>query len=370
MKLRGKTIHIVSNEPWGEIWYSKHNYAIALSMHNNVVFLDPPPKYSIKNLFRTPLSLIEISENLFLLKYYNVFPSNQKFAFLFWINERIISKRISRFTRKKNLSCDVFWSFDPYRFIRPQRFKPDVTLFFYADDYKTRYISKLVKNSDYILSISEAFINDFISKEKPYLVLKHSVPNSFFQLDHRHNLYQELKERIYAVFIGNIDHRLDLTQLKKIVNTFDHIEFLFVGPLKNELLSEDAKLFFGLEKPQNLILCGSYPYSELKYFIALSKICLAPMDSSVAGNSINHQKLIQYLAWGKPVLMPEFYDFIAQKHLFYIYSEEVPIFEQFSKALEETEQMGLKTERISFATDFTFEKQLLKIEELFDAYAH
>ena len=34
MKLENQTILVTSNEPWGDLWYSKQNYAYELSKKN------------------------------------------------------------------------------------------------------------------------------------------------------------------------------------------------------------------------------------------------------------------------------------------------------------------------------------------------
>lgn len=41
MELKGKRIVTASNEGWGDVWFSKHNYAYELSKHNEVLFVDP-----------------------------------------------------------------------------------------------------------------------------------------------------------------------------------------------------------------------------------------------------------------------------------------------------------------------------------------
>ena len=51
--LKNSNILITSNEPWGDIWYTKHNYAYELSKTNKVFFLNPPKGWrqnSLKNI--------------------------------------------------------------------------------------------------------------------------------------------------------------------------------------------------------------------------------------------------------------------------------------------------------------------------------
>lgn len=366
--LINKTILIVSNEPWGEMWYSKHNYAEALSKNNSVIFVDPTEKYNFSGIFYSKFKLQQVKENLFVLKYKNALPSNQKRAMLFWVNEHIMGKRIKRFLKKQNYQIDIYWSFDPYRLLNPQVLNSQFSLFFYADDYKNRYLKYLLHKVDLILSISDKFIDSYIKSNKPWLVLKHSVPMSFFSNNGIQILPNSGKKQ--AVFIGSVDHRLDFEIVKTCVLSFTEIDFLFIGPVKKETLSTEAREFFLEHKPKNVNLLGTYPYNELKEFISLASICLAPMKTEVHGNAINHQKIIQYLAWGKPIVMPLFSDFKETTELFYIYSNQNDCIYSFAEALKETFGDPVINKRISFAEGFTFDKQLAKIDKFFTDHAH
>ena len=56
MKLEDQPILVVSNEPWGEVWFSKHNYAFELSRKNRVLFVDPPKRWRPANVFSLRIS--------------------------------------------------------------------------------------------------------------------------------------------------------------------------------------------------------------------------------------------------------------------------------------------------------------------------
>ncbi|GIV43052.1 MAG: hypothetical protein KatS3mg035_0175 [Bacteroidia bacterium] len=78
MKLENQNIVIISNEPWGDIWYSKQNYAYELSkLGNKVYFIDPPQPYELKNLFSNHFTLKKYSENLSIIQYRNRLPAGK-----------------------------------------------------------------------------------------------------------------------------------------------------------------------------------------------------------------------------------------------------------------------------------------------------
>ena len=72
--LQNKTIVITSNEPWGDIWYTKHNYAAELSKKNKVYFVNPPNSWKIG--IRQGYGIKEdiITDNLSVLSYNNYLP--------------------------------------------------------------------------------------------------------------------------------------------------------------------------------------------------------------------------------------------------------------------------------------------------------
>ena len=62
MKLKNKTILIISPERWGTNFVSKHHYALELAKNNNVYFLNPDGTEKARfktggNIFSTPVVL-------------------------------------------------------------------------------------------------------------------------------------------------------------------------------------------------------------------------------------------------------------------------------------------------------------------------
>ena len=90
-KLEGRTILIVSNEPWGDVWYSKHNWANELSQNNTVYFVNSPVRWTFKGLFQNKISVKNYSESLFILDYKNRLPLT-RFNLLYKLNNYIVSK--------------------------------------------------------------------------------------------------------------------------------------------------------------------------------------------------------------------------------------------------------------------------------------
>ena len=96
LKLEDQTILIISNEPWGDMWYSKHNWANELSNKNKVYFINPPEKWSPTHLFSSNTTVTNYSKSLSIVDYNNRFPFTRN-EIIFRVNEFFTTKSILPF---------------------------------------------------------------------------------------------------------------------------------------------------------------------------------------------------------------------------------------------------------------------------------
>jgi hypothetical protein len=357
MKLENQTILIFSNEPWGDVWYSKHNWAFELSKKNKVFFINPPSKWKLSNLWRFKIHIEDYNESLHVLVYQNLLPFT-RFNLIYKLNNFFISKRIQKWLINNNYKKYIFWTFDPYRFSNPKLISPLFSIYFIADKYDLKRELTLVNNTDYFITVSKK-ITDLLPINNP-LILSHGISSSEFIS----NLPVEI-EGNYILYIGNIDYRLDYEFIKLLLYKFPKEQFLFIGniiPLANNKLFED--IFIEKRYP-NLIYQPAIHFKELKNYIYKAKVCIAPMLLEVNGNNINHHKLLQYLALGKPVLAPQFTDY-RNNNLIYSYNDHEDGIKQLEKLLNDKERQSLIDERIKFAKQYTYEKLIKKVEQFLD----
>ena len=142
MKLENQTILIVSNEEWGDTWYSKHNYAWELSKKNTVYFVNPPDKFNPFNIFRKNVTELKIANNLYVITYKNILPV--RFEFLRILNERFVFKKIFIFLKRKKLSNPIFWTFDPIRLTSPEILNPKMIILHLVDKYRFTYPAETI----------------------------------------------------------------------------------------------------------------------------------------------------------------------------------------------------------------------------------
>ena len=352
MKLENQNILIFSNEPWGDVWYSKHNWAFELSKKNNVFFINPPKKWGLKGLFK--ISITSYTERLKILNYNNLLPFT-RIGWLYQINNFIISKRIKRFLFKNNCNEFIFWTFDPYRCTNPKLFSPKFAIYFIADKYYIKREQELIDNVDYFFSISKVLTDRLSIQQKP-LILSHGIAESEFSPDEKIDVEDD-----YVLYIGNIDYRIDCIFIKKLLEYFPNEKFLFIGTLRPTKDTLYKQIF--LDKVyQNLIYHPPVHFKKLKNYIAKAKICLAPMKLDERGNNINHHKLLQYLAQGKQVLSAKFIDY-EQNNIIYSYENHEDGVKKLESLIRNKENEMIVKKRIDYAKKFVYKRLIEKVEQ-------
>ncbi|MCB0402463.1 MAG: hypothetical protein KDD41_10295 [Flavobacteriales bacterium] len=351
-KLRDKIIAVVSNEPWGDIWYSKHNWAFELSQTNRVFFLNPAGSWKFSNLFNPELHSEKISDGLEVLTYANRFPLS-RFSMIRKLNEKSTARQLKKRLKLPGKEL-LFWSFDPYRLVDPKALEATNSLYFITDDFTNELEKELVKNVDCLITVSPVLSAKYPAKNT--LTLAHGISSEEFRAD------PDPETQNGILYIGNIDHRIDYQLLIKLILAFPEEQFYFIGKLGSNNNPGFRELFIDKKYP-NLIHRPPVHFKRLKQHIAGAKVCLAIMQTEVAGNNINHHKLLQYLAQGKPVLSPVFEDYSEHTELILGYKNPEEAISLLQQAIEVPEYSELIQNRITFAQKHTYPKLINQIEQ-------
>ncbi len=352
MELKNRNIFIISNEPWGLSWFSKHNYAYELSRMNHVIFADPSPRWSPPHILSCNIRLKNISNNLAVLQYRNLFPSFT--SWLFRLNNILVSRRIKKFLDKNDFNDIIFWSFDPVRLSNPSLFEPRVSIFQVMDQFnlKFRGEKQLSRLADFIFCVSGSFVPAYQAMNRNVHVIPHAISTEEFI---SHNGFVQQGS---ALYIGGIDDRLDFGLIEKMLVAFPDVRFTFIGKQsfdpKNPIA---ARIFLDKQYPNGLVL-GEKPFKELKEHISRSAFCIAPMKKDHPGNAISHHKILQYLALGKPVFSTRFSEYENIGHLLYMDDDPGQLVRRMDAFLNDKEDTMLALKRIEYAKQFTFEVTL------------
>ncbi|MFH2141733.1 MAG: hypothetical protein ABIJ97_04880 [Bacteroidota bacterium] len=352
MKFSQNTILIISNEAWGDIWYSKHNWAFELSKSNTVFFINPPTNWVFKNLFSIKINTKKYTDNLWILYYNNRLPYT-RYGLIYRLNEKIVSSALKKWFFKNNINNYIFWTFDPYRFSNPLLLNPIKSIYFIADLYRIKREKRLLKNVDHVFFVSQILADEI--KIKNPLILSHGISESEFVVE---KLIEKYRNSI--LYIGGIDFRLDYILIRKLLEAFPNEIFLFIGHI-NFSENTDFKTIFIEKRFPNLVYHQPVHFKELKNYIAVAKCCLAPMILEVQGNHINHHKLLQYLALGKPVLSAKFIDY-SEKRLLLIYETHEDAIKLLTQLINKGEDSISAIQRIEFSKQFLYNSLIKKIE--------
>jgi hypothetical protein len=357
MRLKGLDILISSNEPWGDTWYSKHNYANELSRHNRVVFVDPVGKWHPKALAGARVSLTPVSDRLSVLRYVNVLPAINDLSFR--LNNTIVSRAIRKCLHMNGFNTDLFLPFDPTRLYDPALLGAARSIFIAVDRYTMHFRGErfLYRRVDGVITLSEGFNPTYAPFAKPILTIGHGISADEFDAEPL-----EGGVRGHGLYVGTIDHRLDLVLLRRMVEENPSVPFVFIG--RYALVDSPAgDQLFRQGRYPNIQLLGAVPFKQLARHIAGARFCLAPMDVRVPGNAISHHKVFQYLALGKPTFSTVFSEYASIAQLLYMENDIDLQLAKLHAFLDHGEDPGLAAARIAFARTKSYEAIFQRIED-------
>jgi len=355
--ISGEQILVISNEPWGDIWYSKQNYAYELSKTNKVIFINPVGRWNPKSLFSALINKTKYNDNLTILNYSNALPVRT--SFLDKWNNKITSKRLRKQLQKDNFLKPIHWSFDPFRLYDHKLFNAKIGIYHCVDLYGFKYYGErqIASNSDVIFVSSKTFFDTYQKFNKPMFSLPHGISSEEFKVSPTESNEVEIGHKDYGLYTGVIDERIDFGLLEKALVKFKDVPFLFLGPHRlpdNEI----AHRIFTENKYPNLFAPGAVHFKKLKVYIAEAKFCISFMNTKIEGNMIAHHKSLLYLSHGKPVFGAAFSEYKNLDEIFYMSNDHDELLNMLGAFLENGEPSEFSKIRISYAQEYTFENIL------------
>jgi hypothetical protein len=295
-------IFLLSNEPWGDLWFSKHHYAYELSkLGNKVYFINAPKKWSFSHFFNRNIQISNYSKNLFIVNYNNPIPIRLFLKLAIYINDFFVSKALKK---KLNIqSNDLQWTFDPLRFV----YFPLCSRIIYhvADPYMSLYPTKythhvLAQKSLKIVCTSPHYV-DFYQKQGyvKTLYMPHMVSSEEFDIDQK--IVDTLKQKYghYILLVGTINSDVDIELLKSIADLNLDAKLLIAGSVHI-----DKQIFETLSNQKNILYLGVINAKLLKNYINASQVCITgyyfTLNKGVGSGS--PLKMLHYLSQYKPIV--------------------------------------------------------------------
>lgn len=363
---KNKTVLILSPEDWGTNLLSKHLYALELSKDNKVYFLHTCAHCTQQKFIETS----PVSKNLTILHLQQVVRGIFKLPSfcINWQNYFIIKKILT----KINEPLDVVWSFDQAKFQNLKQFKATTTIF-HPVDYIVKesiFLTKIANHADVVFSVSQSILNK-ISTSTPKHFINHGIDELFLEENESSEKPIFIRPNSLNVgYVGNLQMKLiDYINLIKTVRENPIVNFVFIGPDKKSNLGgqQQFKELDTLKSFKNTFFTGELSKTELVKIIPFfDAFWLCYHHIKFPTEVSNSHKILEYLSTGK-VVVSNYISAYQNESLLEMVKDNNLLSE---KIKEVTSQLDFynspekQQQRIAFAKENTYQKQLERIEKI------
>lgn len=299
-----KHIFIISNEAWGEVWFSKHHYANELAkLGHSVYFVNPVNNWKITNLFNFKATAHPIKPNLNVINYTNNFPLRVMPKLFLRINDWLNFIKIRSFVPSD--SHVLVWQFDVFRFVHFRKRKNIQRIYHVADPYMDKTNdNKIAKQANLIICTSIQYLQYYrsITSTSKVIYVPHGLSKDELKIDLIEKQNIQKKYNDFALLTGTIAHNVDIDLLLSVAKSNGNI--VIIGP-KHNFVSDKQKKWDELIELKNVHYIGPINGEELKNWVSASKFCLIAYSFDLLKVNFNvHSslKFMNYLAQNKLVI--------------------------------------------------------------------
>ena len=294
-----RTVFLVANEPWGDVWYSKQHYAHELArLGHQVYYVHPPSAWRPTDLFSFSARQKVVDAGVTLVHLKNNLPVRFLPRLFQRVNDRLNAWKLGRLSRAHK---DVlWWQFDPLRYVTV----PDISgmrrIYHVVDPYGAIPTdAEIAQRSDLIVIVRDEFEEQYRPHARPMLVVPHGISSDEQVLDHK--VLTTMRAKFgsgFMLFVGQIKGDLDLDLLGRLVDALPNERLVLVGPV----LPGIEAAFRTLVARENVSWAGPLHAQLLRYPIALSRLCIVPYLPHELSHKRTSLKVMLYLAQGRPVV--------------------------------------------------------------------
>lgn len=376
--LRNKTILILSPQAWGQMYISKHHYAIELAKRGNKVFyLNPPGEGHIDN---KPVSVTSLpfAAGLHLVTHKLYFPYNLKFhaqQLFHWL----MKKQVRKIHKAIGNTIDIIWSFDLNNMYQLDEIgKKSIKLFHPVDEPLNETAILAGNGADILFSVTREILHKYEHLKRPMHFINHGVADIFLS---SRNTFNETRNPVRVGFSGNLLRKdLDRDILLKIVHENPDVIFEFWGSYSSKQSNiggtndiQTLNFIASLRAFSNVILHGSVATDQLAKAIHNMDAFLICYDvKKDQSKGTNYHKIMEYLSTGKVIISNNVTTYYEQPDLIrMVYSREsnseLPgLFSNTMKNLHQHNSPELQRHRTEFAINNTYSKQLDRISHILE----
>ena len=375
--LRDKTILLISPQSWGNMFLSKHHYAIELAKRGNrVYFLNPPAEKNEQFPEKIQIEASTLQKNLFLIRHRLNFPYNIKFHFI-RLFHMLMKPHIKKILKKIESPVDIIWSFDLGN-LYPFNFFPDncLKIFHPVDEPLNETAIHSAKGAQMIFSVTHEILEKYKQFNIPRHFINHGVAEEFLI---NVNKNHEEENHIHVGLSGNLLRTdIDREIMLQIIRENPQMIFDCWGSYSLSQSNigggedENTKSFISnLQAQPNVSLHGVVSGPELAKAIHRADAFLICYDvNKDQSRGTNYHKVMEYLSTGKVIVSNNITTYRDCKELIQMVDERdnnrnLPgLFKKVLSELNYFNNASLQEKRIRFAQDSSYQRQVDRIEKI------
>ena len=306
----------------------------------------------------------------------NWLPEGELYNYLSKINEkiffRVIKNLIDDFKINQFILFNIFNPFYTLNF--PKWFCPELSIYYSVDSISdAKYFSKhgvpkenrMLQTFDLVLATSKPIYEKIKLINKNAYYLPNGADFSLFgeNLGVPKAIPEDLKAipEPRAIYIGNIDFRIDIELIEQLLIEKPKINLVFIGPIN----SKDISM---LEKYENLYMLGSRRIEMLPSYLKFCQCAIIPFIRNGFTKSIYPLKINEYLANGMPTVTTAFSDSMIEfENIISVCNSSKDFINAVEKGVIEDSE-SLKIERIKYASNNSWESRAKQFWEIIDEF--
>lgn len=360
MYLNTKKILVISPEPWGNNFVSKHHYAVTLAKQGNrVYFLNPPSSsYSIQHTSYEHVHEVNYTPFLKGLRY---LPEQ--------VQRQLIRQKYEKLQRLTDCTFDVVWSFDNSVFYDFAALPGNVLKISHIVDLNQDFQTAKAASTADICFCTTDLIKEKLSIHNNHVYkIHHGYTHPF---EEAKKIPLPGKYVTKAVYVGNLAFPyIDWKVIHQLVDQHQTIDFVFVGPDGKSNLSKNVYTNVDKEAVKaahNAHFIGSVPHEQIPGILAQADVLLVVYKEEYHRDQASPHKFMEYLGSGKVMVATytdEYKDKSALLAMCKKNTDYPSLFAQVIERLKEYNTFEKQEERKQFALANTYERQIDKITNL------
>ena len=361
--LKAKNILLISPEPWGNNFVSKHHYAVTLSKRENTVyFLNPPSlSYSVQPTAYDNLYEVDYPPFLKGLRY---LPSRlQRF---------IIRQKYEKLQQVANCEFDVVWSFDNSVFYDFTALPPFVLKISHIVDLNQDFqTAKAARTADVCFCTTDFIKERLLTYNSKTFKVHHgySLPKPQVSLDSTSTFNNNYE--VNAAYVGNLAMPyIDWKVLKEVVIANPDVGFYFIGPEGKSNLANRSNYIQDIVKIKqlrNAFFPGSVEHNLIPTILEIIDIMLVSYQEKYHNDQASPHKIMEYLGSGKVVVATYTAEYKDKKNLIEMayQNDELPSkFREVVMNIAYYNSYENMKKRKTYAKSNTYKNQIERIESI------